>query len=157
MSQKLNVLPILFLVTLYFESLNIGINQNLLENVFKQLKRLSHCLQSLILNPLTLKRPAAVFSKMHHLRRGWNPDFLWLLWYYHKSYLSWIFYWNSSSGSEDIKIYSVNISYFQRFSSIFWIFWHFLVTKKLMTSASNRWCQHLYTFNMLQIDCLKIV
>ena len=34
------------------------------------------------------------------------------------------------------------ISYFHRFSSNFWIFWHFLVTKKLMTSAYNTWCQH---------------
>ena len=31
----------------------------------------------------------------------------------------------------------------------FWIFWHFLVTKKLMTSAYNKWCQHFFTFNIL--------
>ena len=31
---------------------------------------------------------------------------------------------------------------FHQFSSVFWIFWHYLVTKKLMTSAYNRWCQH---------------
>ena len=39
-----------------------------------------------------------------------------------------------------------NISYFHRFLSIFWIFWYFLVTKKLMTSAYNRWCQHFFHF-----------
>ena len=48
----------------------------------------------------------------------------------------------------------VNISYFQQFASIFW---HFLVTKKLMTLACNKWCQHAFTFNIHQIDCLTIV
>ena len=37
---------------------------------------------------------------------------------------------------------------FHQFSSIFWIFWHYLVTKKLMASAYNRWCQHFFTFNI---------
>ena len=37
-----------------------------------------------------------------------------------------------------MKNFSVNISYFHQFSSIFWIFRHFPVTKKLMTSAYNR-------------------
>ena len=46
-----------------------------------------------------------------------------------------------------IKAFSVNISYFHRFSSIFWIFWPFLATKKLMTSAYNRWWH--YTFSLL--------
>ena len=54
-------------------------------------------------------------------------------WYCRKSHLSWQFPWNSSSRSEDMKNYSIIISYFHWFSSIFWIFWHFLVTKKLMT------------------------
>ena len=39
-------------------------------------------------------------------------------------------------------------SYFHRFSSIIWIFWHFLVTKKLMTPAYNRWRQHIFAFNL---------
>ena len=43
-------------------------------------------------------------------------------------------HWNSSSRSEDMKNLSLNISYFHRFSSIFWIFLHFLLTKKLMAS-----------------------
>ena len=34
-------------------------------------------------------------------------------------------------------------------SSIFWTFRHFLVTKKLMTSAYNRWCLHVFTFKIL--------
>ena len=44
---------------------------------------------------------------------------------------------------------SVSISYFHQFSTIFRIFGHFLVTKKLMTSAYNKWCQHFFTFNIL--------
>ena len=78
----------------------------------------------------------------------WFCDIL----YYHKSHL-----WNSSSRSNDMKNFSFNISCFHWFCSSFWIFWHFLVTKKLMTSAYNRWCQHFFTFNMLQIDCLVVV
>ena len=31
----------------------------------------------------------------------------------------------------------------------FGFFWHFFVTKKLITSAYNRWCQHFFTFNIL--------
>ena len=38
---------------------------------------------------------------------------------------------------------------FHQFSSIFLIFWHYLVTKKLTTSAYNRWCQHFFTFSIL--------
>ena len=40
---------------------------------------------------------------------------------------------------------------------IFWIFWHFLVTKKRMMTAYNRWCQHFFSFNVLQINSLTIV
>ena len=40
--------------------------------------------------------------------------------------------------SEDLKNFSVNISYFHQFTSICCIFSHFLVTKKLMISAHNR-------------------
>ena len=39
-----------------------------------------------------------------------------------KSHFSWKFHWNSSSCSEYMKKFSVNINYFHRFSSIFWIF-----------------------------------
>ena len=56
-----------------------------------------------------------------------------------------------------MNIFFVNISYFQQFASIFLIFWHFLVIKKLMTLAYNKWCQHAFAFNMHQIDCLTIV
>ena len=43
---------------------------------------------------------------------------------------------------------------------IFCIFWHFLVTKKLMTSAYNKWCQHFFhsqhTLKGLFKDCIKL-
>ena len=38
---------------------------------------------------------------------------------------------------------------FRQFSSIFWIFWHYLLTKKLMMPAYNGWCQHFFTLNIL--------
>ena len=47
----------------------------------------------------------------------------------------WKYYWNSLSRSEGMKTFPVSICYFQRFSLIFWIFLHFLATKKLMTSV----------------------
>ena len=50
-----------------------------------------------------------------------------------KSHISWKFYWNSSSRAEGMKTFSVNISCFNQ-CSIFFDFWHFLVTKKLVTS-----------------------
>ena len=93
---------------------------------------------------------------MYLLKRRWNAGFLWLLILSIKSHLSWKFHWNSSSRIEDMKNLSANISYFHRFLLILGIFWHFLVTKKLITSAYDRWCQHFFTFNILQIDCLKL-
>ena len=36
-------------------------------------------------------------------------------------------------------------------------FLHFLVAKKLITSAYNRWYQHFFTFDLLKIGCLTIV
>ena len=35
-------------------------------------------------------------------------------------------------------------------------FWHFLITKKLITSQ-NRWCQQFFTFNLLIIGCLILL
>ena len=61
--------------------------------------------------------------------------------YYHKSRLSWKFHLNSSSRSVDMKIFSIDINGFHQF---FRFFWHFLVTKKLMASAYNRWCQYFF-------------
>ena len=61
-----------------------------------------------------------------------------------KSRLSWKFHWSFSSCSEDMEIFSLNIN-----TSIFRVFWHFLVTMKLMTSAYYRWCRHFFTFNLL--------
>ena len=42
--------------------------------------------------------------------------------------------------AEILAILGDNISFFHRFSSFFWIFWHFFATEKLMASACNR-CQ----------------
>ena len=85
------------------------------------------------------------FSRNLCFREGVKP------WYFVTfNFLSWKFYWNSSSRSEVMKNYSVNISFFHQFSAIFWIFWHFLITKKLMTSSAyNSWCQHFFTVNIL--------
>ena len=54
-----------------------------------------------------------------------------------KSRLSWKFHRTSSSCSEDMEIFSFNIN-----TSIFRVFWHFLVKKKLMTSSYNWRCCH---------------
>ena len=89
-----------------------------------------------------------VFPKIYLLKRGWNLVFC-DFWYYHKSHLSWKFHWISSICSEDMKNFFVNISYFHHFHQFFGFFWHFLVMKKLMTSAYNRWCPHFFIFNLL--------
>ena len=77
--------------------------------------------------------------------------------FYHKPHHSWKFHWNSTSRSEDMETFFDNISYFHQFLSIFWIFRHFLITKKLMTSGYNRWCQHFfhfqYTLNIFFNNC----
>ena len=74
--------------------------------------------------------------------------------YYHKSHLSWKFHWNSSNRSEVMKNLSVIISHFHQFSSIFWIFLHFLLTNKLMTPVYKKRCHHFFTFNIFWIDFL---
>ena len=72
-----------------------------------------------LLNPKTaggrVNHPPVLFRKMSSkvLKRGWKPVFC-DFWYYRMSHLSSKFYWNSS---------------------IFSIFWQFLVTKKLMMSG----------------------
>ena len=64
------------------------------------------------------------FKKCIFWSGGWNPAFLWLFLstYYHKLHLSWKFHLNSSCRSENMKTFSVNISYFHRFSSVFRFF-----------------------------------
>ena len=100
---------------------------------------------------LTLKRlggdPTCGFSQNVSSReREWSLVFCDFFQYYHMSNLPWKCHWNSSSRSEDMKICSLNINYFHQF---FGNFWHFFDTKKLMTSACNRWCQYFFTFNFL--------
>ena len=74
-----------------------------------------------------------------------------------KSHLSRKCHWIPWSRSEEMKNLSVDITYLHWVSQICWTFWHVVVTKKLTTSAYNRWCQHFHTFNILSIDFLKIV
>ena len=49
------------------------------------------------------------------------------------------------------------LAIFINFHQFFWLFWHFLFTNNLMTSAYNRWYHHYFTSNMRQIDFLTIV
>ena len=43
----------------------------------------------------------------------------------------------------------LTLANFHQFSSVSWIFWHYLVTKTLMMSAYNRWYQNFSIFNIL--------
>ena len=50
------------------------------------------------------------------------------------------------------KIWTISLpilAIFIHFHRFFWIFWHYLVTKKLMSSAYNRSCRHFFNFNIL--------
>ena len=67
-----------------------------------------------------------VFPKNASSKESKNPGFF-------KSFLK-----ISLKFLKSFKTFSVNISYFQRFSSLVWIFWHFLATKKLMASSYKR-------------------
>ena len=71
-------------------------------------------------------------------------------------HLFWKFH--CSSHSEYINTFSVNIAY--KFSSVFWIFWHFLVRKRLMMPGNNRWCQRFFHFkpNLYRLlnNCTKL-
>ena len=104
-----------------------------------------------LVNPKTAEGsiwpPAIWFFENVSSKERVKPYFLWLL------ILSWhIFPENFieiSQGVQKIWRMFLNIGYFCQFSSIFWIFWHFFVTKKLMTLAYNRWLQHFFTFNLL--------
>ena len=103
--------------------------------------------------------PPVVFRKMYHLNGGWSLGFLWLL-----IILRHIFSENFIGFPEVVeKILRNSVSIlanFHQILSIFWIFWHYLVTKKLMTSAYNRWGQHFFTFNhtlnRLFNNCIKL-
>ena len=71
-----------------------------------------------------------------------------------KPCLLWKFPWCFSNRSKDMKNFSFNINYFHWFLGFFW---HFSVAKKLIKPIYNRWCQHFFTFILLEIDCLIIV
>ena len=53
------------------------------------------------------------------------------------------------------KVSMLILAIFMDFYQYFGFFWHCLVTKKLMASVYNRWCQHFFTLNILQIDYIK--
>ena len=48
-----------------------------------------------------------------------------------------------------LRIYLSILAIFINFHCFFGFFWHFLFTKKLMTSAYNKQCQHFFTFYIL--------
>ena len=112
-----------------------------------------------VLNPKRLGRgsqfdpPPVVFRKIYLLKKEWSTGFLWLLIFFSeilfwKSHLFWNFHCNSQVVQ---KIWRISLQYYL-FSSIFknfWIFWHFLVTKKLMTSAYSSSCQHFFALKAL--------
>ena len=58
------------------------------------------------------------------------------------------------------KIWRISLSiYFHRFSSIFWTFWHFLITNKLMTSLITDDVSIFHfqnTLNRLFNNCIKL-
>ena len=86
-----------------------------------------------------------IFRKMHLQEWGSSPGFLWLLILLSvASFLKISLKFLKSFGRYEDFLCQHN--YFYQF---FGFFWHFLVTKKLLTSAYNRWCQHFFTFNLL--------
>ena len=102
---------------------------------------------------VNLTPPPVVFRKIYLLKKEWSTGFLWLLIFFSeilfwKSHLFWNFHCNSQVVQ---KIWRISLQYYL-FSSIFknfWIFWHFLVTKKLMTSAYSSSCQHFSALKAL--------
>ena len=68
------------------------------------------------------------------------------------TYCSWKHDWNSSSNS--FRTYEDFVRQYYLLLSIFWIFWHFLVTNKLMTTKCNRWYQH---FSYIQRAWNKLI
>ena len=53
--------------------------------------------------------PFMINSKMFFLEREWNPVFFCDFYCYYNSRLSWKFHWNSSSCSEDMKIFPATV------------------------------------------------
>ena len=123
------------------EGLLSGSRQVLETETFLKTMRIFFCFTLKLFLFLTLARSIwptpLVFPKMYLLEKGWNPGFLWL-----NIIIRHIFPENF------IKILQVAQKKWRFYLPIlttfidFLIFWHFLVTKKLMTPAYNRWCQH---------------
>ena len=114
-------------------------------------------LNYVLIQPLTLKRlgdqfstpyPLVVFPKMYYLERESEALLFYDFQYDHKLHLSWKF---------NRKIFSVNINYVHQFLNF--LIFPCVVTKKLMMSAYNRWCQQsaLLGLNMfIEVSCLTV-
>ena len=116
-------------------------------SIFTQLWYLS--LNRLVAFNLT--PPPVIFQKMYLLKRRWNPGFLLFL------ILSQVtsFLEISLKFLKSFRRYEKFICqfrYFYQFSSIFWIFRPFLITKKLMTS----FFQFQHFLNRLFNNCINL-
>ena len=98
-------------------------------------------------------------QKLCLIKRGWNSVFLtfdivishmFLDTFTETPQVFWTT-WTTLRISLSILAIVINISYchLTQFFVFGFFFWHFLVTKKLMTSEYNKWCQNFFTFNML--------
>ena len=94
-----------------------------------------------------LPPPPGVFLKFYILERGWSP---WFFVNFNIS-ISHIFSENFIEIADVVhKIWRfppLGLTIFINFS----ILWHSVITKKLMTSACSKWCQHFFAFNLLLI------
>ena len=101
----------------------------------------------LIIKWFGLPTPPVVFLKFYIIERGWS---LWFFVNFNIS-ISHIFSENFIEIADVVhKIWRfspLGLTIFINFS----IFWHSLITKKLMTSACSKWCQHFFAFNLLLI------
>ena len=84
--------------------------------------------------------PVVVFLKIYILPRGWIA----LGFFTFNIIISHILPENFIEIPQVVQKYEDFLHPCYLFSSIFWIFWHFLVTKKLMTSAYNGWFQNFF-------------
>ena len=70
-----------------------------------------------------------------------------LTWDNHKLHFSSNFHWILSGRLEDMNIFFFNFNYFL-------LLQHFVVANHLITSSFKRWCQRLFSFNLLTLNRL---
>ena len=98
--------------------------------------------------------PPLVFPKMCFSKKGWNPVvFFYIYIYYRKLHL---FLKNSLKFLKSFRSYEDYILQYCLFVSIFRTFWHFLVTKKVMMSAYNRFFYFQSSLNRFFNSCVKL-